>query len=144
MKKRKRGYRKYSPEFKMSVILDMRESGLSCHEAVRKHWGVSTRAETDSYRKTVRQWERRYLEEGAAGLMAGRRQRAAKPEGQDAGREGKEAPAAEGGNGLAAEVRRLRERNEWLEAENAYLKKLDALVRAEEERSGRKPGRSPN
>ena len=40
---------------------------------------------------------------------------------------------------LLDEVQQLRERNEYLEAELEYLKKLDALVRAEEERNGKKP-----
>ena len=40
---------------------------------------------------------------------------------------------------VIAENQRLRERNEYLEMELEYLKKLDALVRAEEERNGRKP-----
>ena len=40
---------------------------------------------------------------------------------------------------LIAENQRLRERNEYLEMELEYLKKLDALIRAEEERNGRKP-----
>lgn len=34
---------------------------------------------------------------------------------------------------LIAENQRLRERNEYLEAELAYLKKLDALVREREQ-----------
>lgn len=46
-------------------------------------------------------------------------------------------PEAEGD--LLDEVQRLRERNEYLEMELEYLKKLDALIRAEEERNGRKP-----
>ena len=40
---------------------------------------------------------------------------------------------------LIAENQRLRERNEYLEAELEYLKKLDALVREREQRSGKKP-----
>ncbi len=40
---------------------------------------------------------------------------------------------------LLDEVQQLRERNEYLEAELEYLKKLDALVRAEEQRNGKKP-----
>ena len=40
---------------------------------------------------------------------------------------------------LIAENQRLRERNEYLEMELEYLKKLDALIRAEEEQNGRKP-----
>ena len=41
-------------------------------------------------------------------------------------------------NDLIAENQRLRERLEYVEAENEYLKKLDALVRAEEQKSGKK------
>ena len=40
---------------------------------------------------------------------------------------------------LIAENQRLRERNEYLEAELAYIKKLDALVRKREQRNGKKP-----
>lgn len=54
MSRSKKFNTKYSPEFKVSAILDMREHGLT----VRKYWGVSTRREIDSYRKTLRQWER--------------------------------------------------------------------------------------
>lgn len=34
---------KYSPEFKLSVILDMRENGLSCRETVRKYWDAKNK-----------------------------------------------------------------------------------------------------
>lgn len=72
------------------------------------------------------------------------RKRTARAENPDAvGRKEKPLPAEAGGD-LAAENRRLHERNLYMEAENAYLKKLDALVRAEEERSGARPGRCPN
>ena len=40
---------------------------------------------------------------------------------------------------IIAENQRLRERNEYLEAELEYLKKLDALVREREQRSGKNP-----
>ena len=40
---------------------------------------------------------------------------------------------------LIDENQRLRERNEYLEAELAYIKKLDALVREREQRNGKKP-----
>ena len=39
MKKRKRTNKKYSPEFKISVILYMRNNHLSYHETIRKYWG---------------------------------------------------------------------------------------------------------
>ena len=81
----------------------------------------------------VRYWERIYLEEGAEGLMEERRGR------KSAGRPRKKPLLPEAGSDLLDEVQRLRERNEYLEMELEYLKKLDALVRAEEERNGRKP-----
>ena len=40
---------------------------------------------------------------------------------------------------LIAENQRLKERLQYVEKELEYLKKLDALVRAEEERNGKKP-----
>lgn len=51
MSRSKKFNTKYSPEFKVSVIIDMREHGLSYHETVRKYWGVSTRREIDSKAK---------------------------------------------------------------------------------------------
>ena len=42
-------------------------------------------------------------------------------------------------NDLIAENQRLKERLQYVEMELEYLKKLDALVRAEEERNGKKP-----
>ena len=39
---------------------------------------------------------------------------------------------------LIAENQRLKERLEYLEMENEYLKKLDALVRAEEQQNSKK------
>ena len=41
-------------------------------------------------------------------------------------------------NDLIAENQQLKERNQYLEAELEYLKKLDALVRAEEQKNGKK------
>ena len=71
----------------------------------------------------VRQWERIYLEEGPEGLYIERRGRSSK------GRPPKQLkPKVE--EDLLAEVQRLR-------AENAYLKKLNALV-AERVRQERK------
>ncbi len=65
--------------------------------------------------------------------MAERRGRGAK------GRSRKKPLLPEAEGDLLDEVQRLRERNEYLEMELEYLKKLDALIRAEEERNGRKP-----
>ena len=120
---------KYSPEFKISVILDMRENGLSYMATMRKYF-------PHLYPKNfafLKKWERIYLTEGAEGFMVERRGRSPK------GRPRNKSLPPEAENDLLDEVQRLRERNEYLEMENEYLKKLDALVRAEEQMSGKKP-----
>lgn len=125
MIKRKINDTNYSPEFKVSVIMDIREHGLGYRETMRKY-GISGHS-------TVQKWVRIYLAEGVAGLMAERRGYGTK------GKPKKEPPEEEIENDLKAENKRLKERNLYLEAELAYLKKLDALVRAEEQQNGRKP-----
>lgn len=128
MARKKKFNTKYSPEFKLSVILDMRENNLGYGEVVRKYWGVDTYKESDNHRSQVRLWERIYLEEGAAGFMVERRGRSSK------GRPRKKPLDKDIENDLIAENQRLKERLEYLEMENEYLKKLDALIRAEEQK----------
>lgn len=124
MAKKGRKYKKYSPEFKISVIMDMREHGLSYNATMRKYFSDSP---TKNY-YFLKQWERIYLTEGAAGFMVERRGRGSK------GRPRKKPLPPEAECDLLDEVQRLRERNEYLEMENEYLKKLDALIRAEEQK----------
>ena len=81
----------------------------------------------------LQRWERIYLTEGAEGFIVERRGRGSK------GRPRKKPLPPEAESDLLDKVQQLRERNEYLEAELEYLKKLDALVRAEEERNGKKP-----
>ena len=121
---------KYSPEFKIAVIMDMRENHLSYRETARKYNIGSNESQG---KDRLRGWERIYLEEGAAGLMAERCGR------KSTGRPRKQPLNKSTEEDLIAENQRLKERNEYLEMELEYLKKLDALVRAEEERNGRKP-----
>ena len=128
MAREKKFNTKYSPEFKLSVILDMRENGLGYSDTVRKYWGATTHSECSNHRSQLRLWERIYLEEGAEGFMVERRGRSSK------GRQRKKTVAAEVENDLIAENQRLKERLEYLEMENEYLKKLDALIRAEEQK----------
>ena len=129
MGKKGRKNKKYSPKFKIAVIMDMRENHLSYCETARKYWAGERE---DNYKNRLKEWERIYLEEGAAGLMIERRGKKSK------GRPRKEPLDKEIENDLIAENQRLRERLEYVEAENEYLKKLDALVRAEEQKSGKK------
>lgn len=131
MTRKKKFNTKYSAEFKISVIMDMRESHLSYKATVRKYWGVGNGQE-HNYTNRLKLWERIYLEEGAAGLMTERRGK------KCTGRPRKKPLDKEIENDLIAENQRLKERLEYLEMENEYLKKLDALVRAEEQRNGKK------
>ena len=100
-------YKKYSGEFKQEVIETMAREKLSYSEAARRF--------DVSHHHLIALWERVYREKGAEGLYVDRRggsrkksstAKTVKPEGEE---------------DLLAEVQRLR-------AENAYLKKLNALV----------------
>ena len=108
----------------------MRENDLSYKEAVRKYSLGNHRYGGPS--AMIQRWERIYLEEGPAGLAIERRGRASKMEGVRKGRKPKVKPEIK--DDLIAENQRLKERLEYLEAENEYLKKLDALIREEEAR----------
>ncbi len=131
MAKKGQKFKKYSPEFKLSVILDMREHGLGYKETARKYELVKQSMGGAIY--TLHRWERIYLEEGADGFMKERRGRSPK-----AGRAKKKPLPPEVEQDFITELQQLKERNEWLEMENEYLKKLNALVQAEE-KNGRKP-----
>ena len=109
---------KYSAEFKIGVIMDMREHHMGYRETVRKYWDVSKGQEAN-YKNAVQRWERIYLEEGAEGLMKERRGRAYSTSGARKGRPPKLDKKVE--EDLIAENQRLR-------MEIEYLKKLDALV----------------
>ncbi len=131
MAKRGQIQRRYSSEFKICVIMDMRDHHLSYHETVRRYWNTSTHSEECNYINVVKRWERIYLEEGAEGLMNERRGRASKAGGSNAGRPPKLDKKVE--EDLIAENQRLR-------MEIEYLKKLSALVqkREREEKKKRK------
>ena len=86
MKERKRTNKKYSPEFKVSVIIDMREDRLGYQETMRKYFPLDKQVEND----------------------------------------------------LIVELQRLKEENQYLRAENEYIKKLSALIAAEEQKKSKK------
>ena len=127
MGKRGRINKVYSAEFKISVILDMREHRLGYRETARKY--KLTVTSEASAANMVQRWERIYLEEGAEGLMKERRGRACKASGTKKGRPPKLDKKVE--EDLIAENQRLR-------MEIEYLKKLSALVLAEEQKNGKK------
>lgn len=117
----------YSPEFKLSVIMDMRENNLSYRETMRKYLPHTDPRHMD----IIQRWERIYLEEGFEGLAIERRGRATKMDNPKKGRPKKKVKIEKGSPN---ELEQLRERVYYLEAENEYLKKLDALIREEEAR----------
>ena len=105
----------YSAEFKIGVIMDMREHHLGYAETMRKYF-----PERESKNiSMIQKWERIFLEEGAEGLMKERRGRACAASGTRKGRPPKLDKKLE--EDLIAENQRLRMVIE-------YLKKLDALV----------------
>ena len=118
----------YSSEFKIRVIMDMREHHLGYKETVRKYWDIS-KGQEDNYKNIVKRWERIFLEEGTEGLMKERRGRACNASGSNKGRPPKLDRKVE--EDLIAENQRLR-------MEIEYLKKLSALVLAEEQENGKK------
>ena len=128
MAKKGQVFRKYSPEFKLSVILDMRNNNLGYGETVRKYWGSTSVVESDRHRSQVKLWERKYLEEGIEGLDKENRGRPT-INGKKRGRPPKLDKQVE--EDLIAENQRLR-------MEIEYLKKLSALVLAEEQKNGKR------
>ena len=105
----------YSAEFKINVIMDMRENHLGYRETMRRYFPHLGERNFEFLKK----WERIYLEEGAEGLMKERRGRACSDSGTRKGRPPKLEKKVE--EDLIAENQRLR-------MEIEYLKKLDALV----------------
>lgn len=104
--------KRYTGEFKQKVVETMKKEKLSYRETAREF-------DIPNGDKVVAKWERIYLEEGPEGLYIERRGRASAAVGTKKGRPPKLDRKVE--EDLIAEVQRLR-------AENAYLKKLNALV----------------
>ena len=128
MAKKGQKQKRYSAEFKIGVIMDMREHHLGYRETARKYCKVP-RGEDLNYVNAVKRWDRIYLEEGAEGLMKERRGRACRASGTRRGRPPKLDKKVE--EDLIAENQRLR-------MEIEYLKKLSALVLAEEQKNGKR------
>ena len=124
MAKKGQTFKKYSPEFKIFVILDMREHCLGYRETMRKHFPHLGQA--NFY--FLKEWERKYLEEGIEGLAKDNRGRPT-VNGKKRGRPPKLDKQVE--EDLIAENQRLR-------MEIEYLKKLSALVLAEEQKNGKR------
>ena len=122
MKKEHRTNRRYSAEFKIRAILDMRTNHLGYNETVYKYWDVKNSVEAHNHLKTLKLWERIYLEEGEKGFMEEKRGRA------KGGKKGRPLKVP-----LPPDVERdLIEENQQLRMEIEYIKKLSALVLANE------------
>ena len=120
MAKKGQVFKKYSPEFKLSVILDMREHHLGYVETSKKY-GINSHSR-------IFNWERKYLEEGYEGLMKDNRGRPSANV-KKRGRPPKLDKKVK--EDLIAENQRLR-------MEIEYLKKLSALVLADERENGKR------
>ena len=116
----------YSPDFKISVIMDMRQNHLSYNETMRRYF--PEKKSKDFF--FLKKWERIFLEEGTEGLMKERRGRASKESGTRKGSPPKLDKKVE--EDLIAENQRLRQLLQDTQMEIDYLKKLSALVLAEE------------
>ncbi|VXB84056.1 conserved hypothetical protein [Exiguobacterium sp. 8H] len=113
-------YTVHSQTFKLRVLKDMAENGMSLMDAALKY-RISSPG-------MIANWRSTYEREGPEGLVA-------KPKGRaPMARRKKQEPKE------MTEVEKLKERIEFLEMENAALKKLKALVQEEEaRRTGSRP-----
>lgn len=135
MKRKKEWNTKYSPELKISVILDMRNNHLGYRETARKY---NLGNNVCQGKELARRWERIYLEEGEASFYIERRGRTTKMDNPKKGRPRKKSLDKQVENDLIAENQRLKEELEYLRAENEYIKKLSALIAAEEQKKSKK------
>ena len=109
----------YEPEEKEKILLGIQEKGLSLYQA-SVEYGVQ--------RCTISRWHKAYEQSGLPGLS--RKRSTMKKKRQRTETE-------------LDELEMLRKRNEYLEAENALLKKVKALVEEREARQ-RAIGRGPS
>ena len=112
----------------------MRNNHLGYRETARKY---NLGNNVCQGKELTRRWERIYLEEGEAGFYIERRGRTKKVDNPNKGRPRKKPLGKKIREDLIAENQRLKEENQYLKAEMEYLKKLDALIRAEEQKNGK-------
>lgn len=118
----RQGKRVFSPSFKLSVLRAIREEKLSLREAVLR-FELSSDA-------GVLEWQKRFDRFGLPGLYP--RPKGRLPMANKENQANKRKPR-KSDKPLTREEELLRE-NEYLRAENALLKKLQALVQTEDKR----------
>lgn len=116
-------YQSFSPAFKLKVLHAIEKQGLSLSQACLK-FSIGSDA-------SILKWQRQWKELGMEGLVN-------KPKGQKPMDKPTYAKKLKFKHPLTREQELLLEL-ESLRAENAYLKKLQALIQAEEEANKRKP-----
>ena len=134
MAKKGSKFKKYSPEFKISCIIDMRNNHLTYSEILRKYFPHLIHCSP----QFIKTWERIFLEEGEAGLFIERRGKTNKMQNPYKGHKKKKLPNNVSEEDIISENIRLKKELLFAQAEIEYLKKLDALVRAEEQKKNKK------
>ena len=114
---------KYSSEFKYKVITTMLKEGLSQSQTALK-FNISSPA-------LISHWHKAYRHQGMSGLIPKRKGKVAMSKPFITDKPDDEKTPVE-----------LKRELEYLRAENAYLKKLDALLKQKKEQAGRKQGSS--
>lgn len=117
---------KYTGEFKLSVLQYRQYNGLSYSETA-KYFEINNPS-------LIANWTRKYEEEGFEGLnntigRSKKKEETSMPKNID----DKKLNKSE-----REELLELREKTQYLEAENLYLKKLDALIRKKESQTKKK------
>ena len=121
------GKTKYSGEFKLSVLKYRQINQLSYRET-SEHFNIKNYT-------TIANWKRKYYEEGIEGLhgFVGKTKKAGDTDMSKKTDKERNLTKSE-----SEELIKLRNRNEYLEAENLYLKKLDALIREKKSQTKKK------
>ena len=119
---------KYSGEFKLSVLQYRQNHELSFRQTA-EHFGIKNLT-------TIASWSQIYEQHGSQALCGsvGRSQKTG-----DSQMPNKENQPKKLSKSEREELIALRERNEYLEAENLYLKKLDALLQEKKAPTRRRP-----
>ena len=126
----KQSNRKYSPEFKLKVL--NRYLNGEAKNALAVEYGIK--------RSMIDSWLRRYEKDGYNGLIDKKRGRPPKMKKEEALNEmvSEDNDEVKSESADKARIKLLEKKNKELEAEVAYLKKLNALVRERKKRESKK------